>query len=154
MKKLLKTITFIFGIMFILNDNEQEIKQKTITEIEPEFDSLNKENVKEYVYTTCHQPEIVLKQIYYETGHLTSKICLSNNNLFGMKHPRQRKTFSLGDSLGYAKYSCWKKSIDDYALYQSERNLCSKTKKQYLKHLKDKYAEDKRYITVLSNISI
>ena len=64
------------------------------------------------------QAEIVMAQCLVETGHLTSNIFKSNNNLFGMKEAKQRRTTAIGTKNGHAYYPHWKASVRDYLLYQ------------------------------------
>jgi flagellum-specific peptidoglycan hydrolase FlgJ len=62
--------------------------------------------------------EIVMAQCLVETGHLTSNIFKENNNLFGMKEAKQRRTTALGTKNGHAYYKHWHDSVIDYWYYQ------------------------------------
>lgn len=57
-------------------------------------------------------------QIILETNSLTSRICLENNNLFGMKLARSRSTTARGIRYKHAYYDNFIESIRDYKLYQ------------------------------------
>jgi uncharacterized FlgJ-related protein len=114
---------------------------------------LNKKNVMFFINKYCKHPKIVYKQVMFETGHLTSKICLKNNNLFGMKHPSKRQTLSLGKKNNHAFYKNWVESIKDYALYQSERNILNKNEKEYINFLQKTYSSNKQYSNILSKIA-
>lgn len=75
------------------------------------------------VYDYCDSigikhPDIVTKQCMYETGHLKSDIYRDNNNLFGMKLARKRTTTATGSNRGFAAYTDWRSSIDDYKIWQ------------------------------------
>lgn len=59
----------------------------------------------------------VFSQAAHETGNFTSFIFFANNNCFGMKQPKKRKTVSLGEKNGYASYQSIEDSAKDYALY-------------------------------------
>ena len=66
-------------------------------------------------------PEVVFAQALLESGNFTSNVFKEENNLFGMKYPRRRKTTSLeeGDT-GYANYVHWTHSVYDYKLWQNQ----------------------------------
>lgn len=98
-------------------------------------------------------PEIVFKQALLETGYFKSKLFRHNNNLFGMKHPRNRITISRGNLNGYAYYSSWKESVIDYGLWQ-RYNFTDGTEVDYYNLLKNVYAEDNKYIYKLRNLDI
>jgi uncharacterized FlgJ-related protein len=102
-------------------------------------------------------PNIVFTQCLLETGYFTSDLYYNENNLFGMKHPKIRKTTSIGPSKsGYATYNSWIESIEDYSLWQEtiiNSNL-DITEEQYLKLLSKIYSEDKNYINKIKSIII
>ena len=54
-------------------------------------------------------PEVVLKQAIYESGHFNSQIFKSKNNLFGF---RRTKT--------YITYKDWKACVDYYKVWQDK----------------------------------
>lgn len=94
-------------------------------------------------------PNIVFAQSLIETGHFTSDLLHMENNLFGMKYPTRRETTSSGKSNGgYASYSEWIDSVEDYSLWQ--QNMIGDkdeiTEEEYLKLLGRVYAEDKEYV--------
>lgn len=97
-------------------------------------------------------PHIAMAQMKLESGHYQSKLAKENNNYFGMRHPRQRTSVSLGDKNGYAKYRGWAYSILDYALWQRQyaRNL---TEEDYLTKLSNSYAEDEKYVEKIKIIA-
>jgi len=80
----------------------------------PFSESKLKECLKMYVY----EPEITFAQSKLETGNYTSNIFEENNNLFGMKHPKQRPTLSIGINRGSAVYEKWQDSVLDLRLWQ------------------------------------
>lgn len=96
-------------------------------------------------------PHIVLAQMKLESGHFDSKLAKDNNNYFGMKHPRQRATMSMGEKNGYAHYRNWAYSILDYALWQ-KRYAYDLNEHEYLQKIGSVYAEDDAYIRKIKNI--
>jgi len=76
------------------------------------------EVLTEIVDQGIEHPEIVMAQCRLETGNLTSRIYMQNNNLFGMKEAKQRETTAEGTKNNHAYYSHWKESIADYKLWQ------------------------------------
>lgn len=65
-------------------------------------------------------PEFVFAQAILESGEFKSKITKSNNNLFGMRRSKTRKSTSIGINKGYATYDCWYNSVVDYKLWQDK----------------------------------
>jgi hypothetical protein len=61
--------------------------------------------------------KLIVAQAGFETGNFTSVIFKENNNLFGMKLPRIRKTTAIGENRGHAVYKSWEDCIKDYWLY-------------------------------------
>lgn len=59
----------------------------------------------------------LVAQAAHETSNFTSKIFRENNNLFGMKFPKVRKTTAIGERYGHAIYNSLKESVEDIALY-------------------------------------
>lgn len=97
-------------------------------------------------------PHIALAQMKLESGNYQSALSKKNNNYFGMKHPRQRATVSLGEKNGYANYRNWCYSILDYALWQ-KRYAYNLSEDEYLEKCGKNYAEDKKYIEKVKNIA-
>ena len=97
-------------------------------------------------------PEIVLAQMKIESGNYQSGIAKKNNNYFGMRHPAQRLTVSLGHKNGYARYRNWAYSVIDYGLWQ-RRYAYNLTEDEYLTKLSNTYAEDPNYASKVKNIA-
>ena len=97
-------------------------------------------------------PEIVLAQMKIESGNYQSGIAKKNNNYFGMRHPAQRLTVSLGQKSGYARYRNWAYSVIDYGLWQ-RRYAYNLTEEEYLTKLSNTYAEDPNYVSKVKNIA-
>jgi len=110
---------------------------------------------KEIVSLGIKFPDIAYAQAVLESGAFKSKICLQNNNLFGMRMPMQRKTTAIGKKYGYAKYKTWKDSVKDYKLWQDriiEKNP-SMTRSQYKVYINKIYSTSKNYISKINLIS-
>ncbi len=80
-------------------------------------------------------PDIAIAQSLLETGHFKSEIFKNNNNLFGMKHPKVRKTFSTGTKNGHASYSSWKDSVRDYKIWQHSMKFDQLSREEYFEKL-------------------
>jgi hypothetical protein len=112
---------------------------------------LNWENIEYWMdeFGVQHK-EIVMQQVYLETGNLTSVICKENHNLFGMKEPRIRETTALGTKRNHAYYDDFVLSILDYAIWQE--NMYNGQKDYYAFLRSVGYAECKTYIQKLKYI--
>jgi uncharacterized FlgJ-related protein len=110
----LEAIGLIREIEKLQIENEVNEMQHKIDSLEALRD-LSWENIDKWMdYFGVEHKEVAMQQIFLETGNLSSAICMENNNLFGMRHPRVRETTSLGVNRGHAKYSHWIESIRDY----------------------------------------
>jgi uncharacterized FlgJ-related protein len=98
-------------------------------------------------------PRIVYKQALLESGRFKSDLFKNANNLFGMRMPNVRKTTAISKYKGYAKFSCWKHSVDDYKLYQDAYLSSAKTEEQYYRLLDKKYGAAGRYSYTLKRMS-
>lgn len=151
----LAVLSFIVFSFSSIEKGEPKI-EPTLEEIcidEPiDREQLNEENVLFYIkQINIDNPDIVFAQVILETGHLKSKRCIENNNLFGMRHPKTRPTLSKGEKDKHAYFNSWKESVIDYALWQSSfaRKL---NEEDFYKYLNRVYAEDTLYVTKLKNI--
>jgi flagellum-specific peptidoglycan hydrolase FlgJ len=93
-------------------------------------------------------PDIVFAQIQLETGNNTSRFCKQNNNLFGMKLAKNRKTTAIGVDNSMSIYRTWQESIEDYSIWQKKYYHGG----DYFQFLKGRYAEDKQYIRKLKKL--
>lgn len=112
-------------------------------------DNVKKEIIKEKILF----PNIVLRQAILESGWFDSPLSRFNNNIFGMKHPMVRKTYSKGQKNGYAYFENWVECIKDYKLFQN-RYFKGKTETDYIVWISTCYAEDRNYFKRLKNINI
>lgn len=104
-------------------------------------EALNKQNFEAFVYSLPFEfPEIIIKNAYFETGHLTSDICLNYNNCFGMKFPKIRYTLANGNYYGWATYESWKLSVIDRLIWDKIYNNTDNYDK-YCQNLCRKYAD-------------
>jgi uncharacterized FlgJ-related protein len=76
-------------------------------------------------YTGFHDEmgKILLAQAAFETGNFTSEIFKDNNNMFGMKLPKQRKTTAIGEKHGHATYNSIEENIEDMRLYFNAKKI-------------------------------
>ena len=84
-------------------------------------------------------PDVAMAQSMLETGYFKSGIFLDNNNLFGMKHPRQRQTLSKGPNRGHASFENWQDSVKDYKLWQDSNGMSKLPKEKYINKLSNVY---------------
>ena len=108
---------------------------------------LNDNNLmKELRKQNIAHPKIVLAQAKLETGNYRSALCLSHNNLFGLRK---------GDG-SYYKFSHWAHSVTAYKKYvQYKYNPANNyyPPDNYYKFLRDiGYAEDAGYINKVKEI--
>jgi len=119
-----------------------------LTELE-----LTKENLLAVIkYFKIAHPEIVYKQAMLESGNLNSWLCRQHNNLFGMYQPSWRETASSGrQKHGYASFSHWTKSVEDYKLWQNLKQ----SETNYMNYLEKRgYSENEKYSKILSKIKL
>lgn len=90
---------------------------------------------------------VIYAQSVLETGGFDSPIFKENNNLFGMKLPRKRKSHATGENRGHATYKNIKNSIRDYFLRQQNFgiNNTSDVALYVNQTINSGYAEDLEY---------
>lgn len=96
-------------------------------------------------------PAVVMAQSRLETGNYLSRLCLENNNLFGMNFPRIRATTSTGaNEFGFANYATWYDCVKDMKLFQQWYSSRGRDMTDYFEFLASiGYAEDPLYIDKL-----
>jgi uncharacterized FlgJ-related protein len=132
----------------------------TIIETKATEDSSNNNISKIHLYNKIIEsgvkfPDIVYAQAILESGNFKSRIFKKNNNLFGMKVPRQRKTNAVGKSKkGYAVYIHWIDSVNDYLEWQMYHLKKHKilTRTDYLSLLNRIYCTNDNYVNLLKPI--
>lgn len=136
-----KTIIILFISLFCIGqikNNKHKYKQLP--------DIITEEKLLSYIRElNIAHPKIVLTQAKLESGNFKSSIFKSNRNIFGMRFPEKRNTTAIGVNKNHSVYSSWRKSVEDYKIWQDTYAKKYKTKRQYLKYLSS-YAEDKQYI--------
>ena len=86
-------------------------------------------------------PRIVIAQALLETGYFTSRVCIENNNLFGLRRPKDG---------GYYEFDNWEESVKayrDYVQYKYQGGDYY----QFLQRIG--YAEDPDYVTKVRQIA-
>ena len=92
------------------------------------------------VQNDCVLPSIAIAQARIETGNYTSKVCIENKNLFGIKkHPCKYVAGELND---HAVFKSYEDCIKCYCEIQ----------RRYLKSIDGKYAEAGNYISVIKQM--
>ena len=98
-------------------------------------------------------PDLVFAQAILETGHFKSTVFRDNNNLFGMRLPKVRKTTAIGKKRGYATYSDWIMSVQDYKLWQSSiPKKYLKNRETYIIYLQKVYCDCRNYTKQIKKI--
>ena len=95
--------------------------------------------------------DIFMGQVALESGYLKSNIFKTNNNMLGMKMPKQRRTTAIEEINGFAYYRNWKDCVLDYLLYQNA--YYKDDKEDYYDFLKRMgYCEKDDYVDKLKGI--
>lgn len=98
-----------------------------------EYLILNDDSLLKYMYKIgILFPEIVLKQIHWESAHFKSNITFENKNILGIKYIKQ--PLAIGENRNHAVFKSYEDCLLDYKRLQ----------KYYLGNLR-RYAEDSTY---------
>ncbi|MBN1386844.1 MAG: glucosaminidase domain-containing protein [Bacteroidales bacterium] len=142
---------------FMIVDENRHLKD-SLTHIYENLDEIYKftwQNIDFWLdYYQVKFQRVAKAQIILETNSLTSKICLKNNNLFGMKLAKYRPTTAKGIRYKHAYYDNFIESIRDYKLYQDYFLVenCP-DEYSYLKMLEtNRYATAMHYVEALRKI--
>ncbi len=65
----------------------------------------------------------IFRHAQRESGNFKSRIFRDQNNAFGMRLAKRRKTLADGRKRGYAVYSSWYDSVYDYWLWYEKRPI-------------------------------
>jgi len=98
---------------------------------------------------------LFVAQMRPETSNFTGLIYRENNNLFGMRHPKQRQTKSLGEKNEHAYFANCLDSIEDFFLYLRARKIKYVNPDQYIKDIAKAYnagVGQAHYIDTLTTI--
>lgn len=154
MKKLILTTLLMLASTWCFEQSKENFSPLIETEYLDTV-AFSKNNLVKYILSKKIQhPHIVYAQSILETGEFTSTIFKENNNLFGMKYVGdfralyRRPTTAIGSRYNHAIYTDWKKSVDDYVLWQQMFKKTAIDKEDdYFKLLGWKYATDPRYVS-------
>lgn len=103
---------------------------------------LNEYSLKKVLnYYDISFQEIVLAQIKLETGNFTSRVCMKNNNLFGLYDSRESK---------YYQFTTWQESVKFYKIKIQSRLLEDEGYYEFLERIG--YAQDINYIDKIKNM--
>lgn len=108
-----------------------------------------------------NHPEVVISQMYLETGRFTSKVYKENNNPFGMRH--NSRGYSKKSNLNHAYYETLSDALMDYKEWQEIWGLDKIVSRDaYIERLNRlkvtssgsilRYAEDLTYTTKVRRI--
>lgn len=107
----------VLGIFLLLPKRTKAKKIVKDPEGEPEeYDTLEVYDIVKKNYPDC-DPMMITAVAMHETGNFSSSVFANNNNLFGMRHPKERETLSKGDVIGYAKFDSLQDSVKDLRLW-------------------------------------
>ena len=141
MKKIILLLILIIPIQ-ISPHNKRNLKNPESLKIQIlKLSPLTLSNLESYIHLlNIQHPTIVIKQAILETGWLSSRVCKTHNNLFGLVYNGR-----------YAKFSHWTESVKAYKNFQNKRynSGC------YYTFLKRRgYASDRNYIKKLKSIKV
>ena len=124
-------LAFLLSFFEIGNAIGPQSKQVEFSEklIDDTHDQFSPDALRAYIYQLgIKHPDVVYAQAILETGNFSSRIFKENNNLFGMKYvdtvwckrlgARYRPTVATGEQHEHAVYKDWRKSVEDYLLWQ------------------------------------
>jgi len=84
------------------------------------FGGINENDVYCYMKSVgIKNPEIVLRQAIYESGHFKSAVCLKKNNIFGFR-----------SMVIYKSFKTWQECVDYYKRWQ-DRHYTDSTEEYY-----------------------
>jgi uncharacterized FlgJ-related protein len=133
-----------FTILFLLFFNVTPILTYNTITHENLYSKILEYNIK--------YPDIVFAQAVLESGHFKSVLFRNNNNLFGMKVPKVRKTMALNKT-GYSQYKTIDDSIYDYYLFQQHvMRKKEMSRNEYLTYIGKNYAENTEYLKRINYI--
>jgi len=106
------------------------------------------------IYENIIAPEIAFQQAVHETGNFTSELFKEGANLFGMRPPKVRDTYCIGQFNYHATYQHWIYSVRDYKLWQEYYAGKGYDLTDYYSFLiQVGYAVDPNYLNLIKQIS-
>ena len=147
-KTILASAIVLFSFVSFGNTLDSLSKKDTT---KSKIGEINKNTLyNEIVEAGIQFPKVVLAQALVESGYFKSKLFKYNNNLFGMRLPKSRKTTAIGKRRHYAVFKHWKSSVMDYKHFQDRIPLkYKKSEKTYLNYLKRFYSMSGGYVKKL-----
>lgn len=150
------SINLYYYIMlyFILITSDNKINKTDNIEVKSQYnivkflmvDKPNKESVYQaLLYYDIKHPKIVLYQSILETGNYKSKLCIEDNNIFGIYDSKLKK---------YKHFKTWVDCILSYK-YLQRRYVVNKIEEPddyYNFLIRINYAEDPNYIKTLKQL--
>lgn len=132
----MKKIFIIISLILISFDTNTTVMPKKIIKSLP--CTIN--NINRYAINIgVRHPDIMIKVCRKETGHLKY---VKNNNLFGMKLPKKRKTTAIGKTNNnYAVFRNWAECVQDWKIFEAQY----KTRARLLRKIQRNYAKNKNY---------
>lgn len=157
MKTVISNLLCLIAMTVTLNSTSKTQTEMNLRNVMVQYydKPLNQETLASaIVETEISHTEIVYRQAMLESGYLRSNLCKRHHNIFGMKHPRRRKTTSNGKTKsGYATFPSWIHSVVDYKYWQLDRKIDCLT--DYLSYLqKNRYSTNPKYTSKLKGIFI
>lgn len=137
---------FTTGLVNLGKSENKKIKvvkkviKDTTTVVAIDSSKLDRELLVSYILKKNIQHPEVAYAIVRQESNMCSNLFKTNNNLFGMRHPRVRPNKSLGDKKGFAHFESWQHSVEDYKLYVEFVGGHKMTRAQYLSHIDRSYA--------------
>jgi hypothetical protein len=119
------------------------------------YNELNETNVRRVLKAYGIKfPDIVMCQILLETNHFKSNICITNNNVTGMKFSYHRPSTAIYEAFHSAGYENWQASIMDYKLrteyYQGD--TCTTEQSYYNFLRRSRYCTTTGYLRILKTM--
>ena len=137
---------FTTGLVNLGKSENKKIKvvkkviKDTTTVVAIDSSKLDRELLVSYILKKNIQHPEVAYAIVRQESNMCSNLFKTNNNLFGMRHPRVRPNKSLGSKKGFAHFESWQHSVEDYKLYVEFVGGHKMTRAQYLSHIDRSYA--------------
>lgn len=145
--KLFAIICFATCFIFFLYNNIPRPENDVILIPEHPYYLLEEVNEEVLYKTLVHyefpEPAIITAQAILESGNFKSRLCINNNNMFGLYNSR---------TMSYFKFDSWISCIFAYKKFILNKY---KDNEDYYKFLKSiGYAEDPEYIDKVKSIEI
>jgi uncharacterized FlgJ-related protein len=144
----------IIVLLLVNNATRDNIVKQRLLRLEEPHNQCTLDNIRYWATRfNIQYIDIFMQQVILESGNLTSHIFRENNNLVGMRKPARRKTTAIGKLNGYAVYRNFVDAIEDYSLWQIDRQqLTIVSADDYYELLQRVYARSKDYVKRLKTV--